>query len=80
MRALRVLMITARADYGGGPEHLYRLIAALPADIQPFSLALTLILVSQLRISITFTNARLSRDRIVRAEARNTKFLSSNPS
>lgn len=36
MRALRVLMITARADYGGGPEHLYRLIAALPTDIQPF--------------------------------------------
>jgi glycosyltransferase involved in cell wall biosynthesis len=34
--ACRVLMITARADYGGGPEHLYRLIGALPKDIEPY--------------------------------------------
>lgn len=33
---IRVLMITARADYGGGPEHLQRLIETLPDDIQPF--------------------------------------------
>jgi len=29
-------MITVRADYGGGPEHLYRLIGALPAGIEVF--------------------------------------------
>jgi glycosyltransferase involved in cell wall biosynthesis len=33
---IRVLMISVRADYGGGPEHLYRLIDALPNTIALF--------------------------------------------
>lgn len=33
MAKLRVLMITVRADYGGGPEHVYRLISNLSDSI-----------------------------------------------
>lgn len=33
---LSVLMISVRADYGGGPEHLFRLIQHLPENVQPW--------------------------------------------
>lgn len=33
-QSLRVLMITVRADFGGGPEHVFRLISYLPAGIE----------------------------------------------
>lgn len=29
-------MITARADYGGAPQQIYRLIAALPPHVEVF--------------------------------------------
>ncbi|HET8549918.1 MAG TPA: glycosyltransferase [Bryobacteraceae bacterium] len=31
---MRVLLISVRADHGGGPEHIARLIEAAPADVQ----------------------------------------------
>ncbi len=31
---IRILYITSRADYGGGPEHLYRLIKGLPSSFE----------------------------------------------
>lgn len=31
-----VLMISVRADWGGGPEHIYRLIEHFPANILPY--------------------------------------------
>lgn len=35
MNAASVLFITARADFGGGPEHLWQLLRHLPGDIVP---------------------------------------------
>ncbi|MEI7810905.1 MAG: glycosyltransferase [Ignavibacteria bacterium] len=34
--AAKVLIITARADYGGGPEHVYKLIQSLNKDVNFF--------------------------------------------
>lgn len=33
---MRLLMITVRADYGGGPEHVYNLIEHLPSTLEVF--------------------------------------------
>lgn len=31
---MRILFITARADWGGGPEHLHQLLTGLPEDVE----------------------------------------------
>lgn len=33
---IKVLMITVRADFGGGPEHLYQLITNLPPNVKVY--------------------------------------------
>jgi glycosyltransferase involved in cell wall biosynthesis len=33
---IKILYITVRADYGGGPEHLFRLLQHLPQNIEPW--------------------------------------------
>lgn len=35
MKKIRVLFLSVRADFGGGPEHLWQLLRHLPADVQP---------------------------------------------